>query len=121
MPSIQEKITNFILQKLKKILFYLVLVGIFFVGFSIYQWYYKKSADWHTATLYFNDNQPPYTGEFAFENGKIVQEKRYKDCTTKKSGKTYRKHCKTTYFVYVSKESKEFPTDKVEKIMKIMR
>lgn len=102
----------------RRILLFLVLGVVGFGGVKLYQFYQKQTANWQRVTLYFYGDKPSYTGEFAFENGKMVIEKRCERTQHYKSGKNYKTRCIGEYEMYVSKDSAEFKVGEVSKVQR---
>lgn len=89
-----------------------------FGGVKLYQFYQKQTADWQAATLYFYGDKPPYSGEFAFEKGEIVQETRCKRTQRYKSGDHFKTRCIGEYKVYVSKDGQAFEVGEVKEVQR---
>lgn len=109
------KIRQTIIDITQRVLLFLVLgVG----GVMFYKFYQKQTTHWQQATLYLYGNQAPYKGEFAFENGEIVQETRCKRTQRYKSGKHFKIRCIGEYSVYVSKDGQVFEVAKVKRVQR---
>lgn len=96
-----------------KLLGYLLLGLLVWGGIALYQTYRRSTANWKTATLYFHDGRPSYTGEFATEGDSIWEEEICDKTITRRSGKALQTRCVRWHYSYRNREGQEFRIDEV--------
>lgn len=110
-----------ILQQLKtmlrKVLIWLGLGILMLIGFWVYNWYYKKTANWQPATLYFSQfsEKEPFTGYFVVENDSLKKDEICVQSVYRKSSnsKLRHQHCVRYEYVYKERNGESFKAKEV--------